>query len=91
MSILARYFQLENEAQELRRKMQTLEDTPEFKREKEFIDKVSERQYFNDCEVIGDDFDSELLSYCDFCGEHNYVFGYNDSYICENCLMKLDI
>lgn len=40
MSILARYFQLENEAQELRRKMQTLEDTPEFKREKEFVDKL---------------------------------------------------
>ena len=68
-----------------------LQEILDILKSKEFIDKVSERQYFNDCEVIGDDFDSEFLSYCDFCGDYSYVFDYNDSYICENCLIKLDI
>ncbi|QFT86794.1 hypothetical protein FIU88_17755 (plasmid) [Halomonas sp. THAF12] len=40
MSMLSRYSQLEQEAAEIRKKLQALEESPQFQQEKEFLDKL---------------------------------------------------
>lgn len=40
MSMLSRYFQLEQEAKAIRQKMQDLEESPQFQKEKEFLDNL---------------------------------------------------
>jgi predicted nucleic acid-binding Zn-ribbon protein len=42
MSMLSRYFQLEQEIKTIRKKMQDLEESPQFQKEKEFLDKLRE-------------------------------------------------
>ncbi len=40
MSMLSRYFQLEQEVTAIRKKMQAIEESPQFQKEKEFQDKL---------------------------------------------------